>query len=449
MEKRGQQSKVLNCSSNSNRRNGVNLNKNRWLRLDSDAGHAEYTFNNLLKFFNIESLRDAYKALDGSKAIGIDKVNKMTYGKNLEANLENLLMRVHTNSFKPQTKREVLIPKANGKTRPIAISCFEDKLVEVVMGKILNSLYEPLFIRNSFGFRPSKSAHNAIEAIFYSLKDNRRSSVIEIDFANFFNSISHEKLLEILGQRIKDRRLLRLIEKFLKIGILDQSGNSTFTTIGTPQGSIMSPILANVYLHYVLDKWFIENYASYYNIVVRYADDVIFLFSKQEIAEKFMKDLIKRVTSFGLKLNMDKTSIISMKKNENNDFSFLGFTFYWGKKFMLNRKVLKVKTRKKTLHSKIKEFSIWIKKVRTFLKTGAIFKLIKLKLIGHYNYFGFVYNISKLSHYYGSVLKLTFKWLNRRSQKQSFTWSGFNRIHSLPKPPAMTLLKPLGWSPYV
>ena len=448
MEKRGQQNNALNHGLDAVRGDRERLNKNRWLRIGSDAVHKEYTFNNLLMLFNIESLRDAYKALDGSKAIGTDGVSKTMYGKNLEANLENLVKRIHTNSFKPQSKKEVLIPKANGRKRPIAISCFEDKLIESVLGKILNSLYEPLFIRNSFGFRPQKSAHNAVEAIYYSLKDNKRSFVVEIDFANFFNSISHEILLKLLGKRIKDRRLLNLIERFLKVGILEQSGNITISTVGTPQGSIMSPILANVYLHYVLDVWFLRNYASYSNIIVRYADDAVFLFSKQEKADLFMKDLIKRIKPFKLSLNMDKTIISDMHKNKNNDFTFLSFTFYWGRKYTLTRKVLKAKTQKKTLYTKIQDFKNWIRKIRNKLKTKVILEKIKVKLIGHYNYFGFVYNIAKLNHFYQDVIKLTFKWLNRRSQKRSFSWKKFNKIHSLPKPPAMTNLKSLGWCPY-
>jgi group II intron reverse transcriptase/maturase len=446
MEKRGQQNNALNHGSTAVLWDREQLNKNRWLRIDSNAMDKEFKFNNLLQMINVNSLHEAYKALDGSKAIGVDGINKATYGKNLEANLENLADRIHSNSYKPQSKREVLIPKANGKKRPIAISCFEDKIVEAVLGKILNSLYEPIFIRNSFGFRPNKSAHNAVEAIYYSLKDNRRPFVVEIDFANFFNSISHEILLKLLGKRIEDKRLLKLIERFLKVGFLEQSGNTAITMVGTPQGSIMSPILANVYLHYCLDTWFIEKYASYSNIIVRYADDAVFLFSKQETAERFMEDLEERVLSYTLSLNMDKTEVVDMHKNKNKDFTFLGFTFYWGRKFSLTQKVLKVKTHKKTLHKKIQEFQAWIKQIRNKVKTTKIMGIIKVKLIGHYNYFGYVYNIAKLNHFYKEILKLTYKWLNRRSQKRSFCW---RKLQVLPKPPVMTNLKSLGWCPYV
>ena len=412
MEKRGQQNNALAHTSNTARWNRERLNV-KWSRLDSDAMNKDYTFNNLLQFFNIESLHQAYISLDGSKAVGLDGINKTMYGKNLEANLERLVDQIHSNSFKPQNK------------------------------------FEPLFIRNSFGFRPNKSAHNAVEAIYYSLKDNRRPFIVEIDFANFFNNISHELLLKLLGMRIKDKRLLNLIERFLKVGILDQSGSSAISMVGTPQGSVMSPILANVYLHYVLDSWFIEKYASYYNIIVRYADDAIFLFQKQDTAMKFMEDLVNRIQDFNLSLNMDKTTISNMNKNENKNFAFLGFSFYWGRKYTLTRKILKVKTQKKTLHKKIQKFKIWIKQTRNILKTQKIMKTIKLKLIGHYNYFGFVFNVSKLNHFYESVLKLTFKWLNRRSQKRSFSWKKFYIYNSLPKPPVMTKLKPLGWCPYV
>ena len=268
---------------------------NRWLKIGYAAGKKDMVFNNLLTHINEESLREAFTALDSNKAVGVDGISKKKYGENLEENVKDLTHRIHNGSYKPQVKREVLIPKGSGKTRPIAISSFEDKLVEWVVGRILTILYEPLFIRNSFGFRPSKSAHNAVEAVYYSLKDNRRPYVVEIDFARFFNTIPHRRLMKIISKRISDRRFKGLIGRFMKVGILDQSGRLSMPDEGTPQGSIMSPVLANIYLHEMLDSWFLENYASYNSIIVRYADDALFFFRSKEKADQFVQDLFKRV----------------------------------------------------------------------------------------------------------------------------------------------------------
>lgn len=424
----------------------------RWERIGLAAQRKGIVFNNLLCHINAETLREAFDALDGSKALGIDGVSKKIYGRNLEANLRNLVSRIHIGSYKPQTKREVLIPKANGRTRPIAISCFEDKLVEWVLGKILEQVYEPIFIRNSYGFRPYKSADGAIQATFYSLKDDRRPYVVEIDFANFFNSIPHRKLMKTLGKRISDRRFKGLIGRFLMVGVLEQSGIITESESGTPQGSVMSPVLANVYLHEVVDSWFLENHASYNNIIVRYADDAVFFFNQEETANTFVGDLEKRIQSYGLSLNKDKTRVIDFEKNQESTFDFLGFTFYWGEKKRFRKRPLKIKTQKKTLHRKIQEFYLWIKSVRSKLRTREIWNQTKAKLRGHYNYYGYWMNRPKLMHFFREVLRSLFKWLNRRSQKVSFVWESFQRkleLDPLPSPPSISQLKQLGVNLYV
>ena len=227
---------------------------NRWLRISLRASNdISCVFNNLLHHINVETLKEAYKALNKNKALGVDKVSKEAYGKNLEANIENLYIKIRNGSYKPQTKREKLIPKANGKTRPIEIACFEDKLVDFTISKVLSAVYEPSFIRNSFGFRPSKSAHNAIQTCYYSLKDNKRPFVVEIDFSNFFNTIPHKKLIRIVKKKIADYRFNGLIRRFLKSSTLKSDGTIIKNSCGTPQGGAMSPILANIYLNEVVD----------------------------------------------------------------------------------------------------------------------------------------------------------------------------------------------------
>ena len=218
------------------------LFQNRWARIRLTAGSRDVAFNNLLTHINLETLSEAFKALDGTKALGIDGISKQEYGKALEDNLSHLVGRIHNGSYKPQVKREVLIPKADGSKRPLAIGCFEDKLVEWVVAKILENIYEPQFIRNSFGFRQNKSAHQAINAIYQTLKDNKRPHVVEIDFARFFNTIPHRRMMKILGRRIVDRRFKGLTGRLMKAAIQTADGTIIPTKVGTPQGSIVSPI---------------------------------------------------------------------------------------------------------------------------------------------------------------------------------------------------------------
>jgi len=422
---------------------------NCWTRIGLAAQDKQLVFSNLMTHVNEETLKEAYRAQEGTKAVGVDGINKMQYGKNLEDNLRSLAERVQRGIYRPQPKREVHIPKVNGKTRPIAIACFEDKLVDWVVGKVLTQVYEPLFIRNSFGYRPNKSADGAIKACYFSLYKNMRKVVTEIDFSSFFNTIPHRKLMRIIGKRIADRRFKGLIGRFLKGNLITQQGDHLPSEIGTPQGSIMSPILANIYLNEVIDQWFLENYASYNNIIVRYADDAVFFFKEEDVARSFNKCLRQRVKKFGLQLNEDKTKTIVMGKEAHKHFNFLGFTFYWGKQG--SRGILKIKTQKEKLIKSMREFELWIKKARNQRKLNELWAMAKAKMTGHINYFGYWMNGQKLNHFYYSAIKSLYKWLNRRSQKRSYSREGFSeRLKNFPliKPWNKLKLKPLGWNPY-
>ena len=316
-----------------------------------------------------------------------------------------------------------------------------------VISKILTTLFEPLFIRNSFGFRPNKSTHDALKAVYLSLKDDKRPYVVEIDFASYFNTIPHEGIMKALSKRTNDKRFKGLIGRFLKGGILEQSGQTTSPIVGTPQGGIMSPILANIYLNEAVDQWFVENYASYNNIIVRYADDAVFLFKKREEADAFLNALQQRVEKFGLSLNMDKTHTVDFSKTENNDIDFLGFTIYWGEKKKFRPRPLKMKTAKKRLHAKMQEFEQWVKENRSAFKLQVLWEQAGTKLAGHYSYFGLWTNYPKLWHFYTQAVNSLFKWLNRRSQKRSYTWEAFQQRIAhfpLPVPPLLDDLKCFG-----
>jgi len=255
--------------------------------------------------------------------------------------------------------------------------------------------------------------------------------------------------MKILGKKIADRRFKGLIGRFLKGSLINKEGEILPSFIGTPQGSIMSPILANIYLHETVDTWFIEEYASYNNVIVRYADDAVFFFNKEETAQEFMSDLKERVMKYGLSLNPDKTRSLRLAKGEHKQFNFLGLTFYWGRHE--SRNVFKVKTQKEKLIKAMREFDQWIKSIRNRLKLKEIWALAKSKITGHVNYYGYWMNSSKLNHFYQSAIRSMYKWLNRRSQKRSYDWDGFNeRIKNFPLmiQPEKMKLKQLGYNPY-
>lgn len=424
----------------------LEIESNSWLRIGLSAKDLKKQFNNLFCHFTVANLREAFRALDGNKAAGISGMTKRDYARQLDENLADLWNRLHKGTYRPMPKKRTYIPKANGKMRPLAISEFEDKLVEWVLAKILSSVYEPLFIRTSFGFRPRRSAQDAIKAAYLSLKDDQRQNVVEIDLASFFDTVSHRKMIKLLQFRITDPRIQSLVSRFLTAGILEEEGKLVRPDAGTPQGGIMSPVLANVFLHYALDNWFLENYASRGAIIVRYADDAVFIFEREDQANDFKQALKVRLEKFALKLNEDKSGIIHFGKNLGNVFHFLGFTFYWGYGRGATKKYLKVKTEKNKLGKKIQEYTDWIKENRAKFCTDELWEQTKAKLRGHYNYYGVTTNRPKLNHFYYAVTQSLFKWLNRRSQRKSFTWERFARrlrFNPLPQPPMVSALKPL------
>ena len=310
--------------------------------------------------------------------------------------------------------------------------------MDAVVAKILTRTFDDSFIANSFGFRPKKSAHQAIETCYKLLTRGKRPHVVEVDFSNFFNTIPHKKLMELVEKKIADEKLLR--GKTAK-----QNGRTECCHGGTPQGGLASSVLANVYLDTVLDKWFLKNHQA--GTIVRYADDAVFFFKKEKNAVSFLKHFRERVEKFKLVVNEEKSRILSFKKTEHTQFNFLGFTLYWG--IQNKRKFLKVKTEKKKLHKAIDEFYNWIKKNRSRRKQNELWKTAKSKVRGHYEYFGYWMNRTKLVHFHQEAVRAMFKWLNRRGQKWSYSWEGFHekiKDDPLGEPPQFTDLKRLGWS---
>lgn len=431
----------------------LELQSNSWFRIGQRARKdPKSVFSNLLCHFTKENFRQAFRAIDGSKARGLDGVTKREYAERMEENLESLIERIHKGTYRPQPKRRGYIPKPNGDLRPIAISSFEDKLVEWVTAKTLSAIYEPHFDRNSFGFRSAKNAHLALEASYQSLKKGQRPYVVEMDIEKFFDTISHRRMILILQERITDRRLLSLISRFLQAGILEETGLIN-PERGTPQGSIMSPVLANLFLDHCLDGWFRTQMKGHNAVFIRYADDAVFFFERKDQAETFRLALKERMKLYGLKLNEKKSGLTDFGKKKGTIFDFLGFTFYWKTADRRSPRIaLSIKTNARTIIKKIGEYTSWIKKMRSRVRIQILWKQTAAKLRGHYQYYGWVTNRNKLEHFYRSVVWNLFRWLNRRSQKRSMTWEAFQQRlqhFPLPTPPDVHALKPIDrWSIY-
>jgi group II intron reverse transcriptase/maturase len=391
----------------------------------------------LMHHLSEANLKRAFRELKGSKARGIDQVSKQAYQRDLDTNIHTLWDCMYRGGWRPQPSREVLIPKPRGGKRPLAVGCIEDKVVQLLVARILEAIYEPMFHRNSFGFRRGKSAHQAVRRLYRVINQWRDSCVVvEVDIEKFFNSMDHNWLMERLQTRISDPRFLRLIRRMLRNSILGVDGEIRANRRGTPQGSPVSPILANIYLHYLIDEWFEEHIDR--GEMIRYADDVVYVFPSEDGAQSFYQELVQRMSTGGLGVNHEKSRIVHFDaRSPRGNVNLLGFTFYWGRD-RRRRRVLKVKTSSKSLRNSMKAFSDWIKHIRNRKPLKYIWAMAAAKLRGHYNYFGVTFNQRKLGHYYSVCIKALYKWLNRRSQKRSFAWERFMRklaFDPLPRPP--------------
>jgi len=407
-----------------------------------------YRFTSLASLLNEDYLARCFSELRKNKAPGADGVSVEEYGAKLAENLHGLVGRMKRMQYRPQAVRRVYIPKENGSKRPLGIPAVEDKIVQLGMTKILETIFEPNFLESSYGYRRGRGCHKALDAVSKAIATKPVSYIVDADIKGFFDTVDHEWMMECLRQKVADRNFLRLIARFLKSGIIEE-GKYWDTEQGTPQGGILSPILSNIYLHYVLDLWIerkMKEECAGYLEEVRYADDFLICVQKKTDGERIMVALRERLAKFGLTLSEEKTRLIGFGRFAKENavrrgerpatFDFLGFTHYCDKarngRFKVGRR-----TSAKKYRMKMKAMSLWLKTVRNMLPLKEIWPQLRVKLIGHYRYYGISGNYARIASYHRDTILCAFKWLNRRSQKKSFTRERFWRYverYPVPKP---------------
>ncbi|QGN94727.1 Group II intron-encoded protein LtrA [Piscirickettsia salmonis] len=404
-------------------------------------------FNQVMHHFNLDSLLQCFHELNGKKALGVDGVTKEQYEENLIPNLLDLLDRMKRMAYIPGAVRLVLIPKEGrpGAMRPLGISNFEDKIIQKITQKVLESIYDPIFLGNSYGFRPGKSCHNAIRALDYYLFSNRIESIIDVDLENYFGTIDHNLLIDMLETKIKDQRFIRYIIRMFKAGVLSK-GELTMSDEGVPQGSVCSPIISNIFAHYVIDDWFekvVKKHCQGKVEMFRYADDMVICCQFRNDAGRIKKALAKRLSKFRLKMNEDKTREIAFSKQDaargirQGAFDFLGFTFYLGVSVSGRAIIPKLKSSGKRLRSKLKKISEWMKKNRNKYPLRKLWEIFCSKLKGHVQYYGVSFNADGVGLFLYKARRIFYKWVNRRSQRKSFNWGKFSLfVKRFPMPKA-------------
>lgn len=417
------------------------LQRIAWL----SARDVSRVFDTVMHLFTEESLAACFHALDGHKAVGVDGVSKVQYGANLETNLSLLVACMKRMGYRPRPVREVRIPKAGaaGATRPLGISSLEDKIVQGMMRKVLEAVYEPLFKEFSYGFRPGRGPHDAVKALHGHLHRHEVESVIDVDLARFFDTIDRARLLEMVGQKVRDARFLRYLSRMFKAGVLSE-GELRMSTEGVVQGSACSPVLANIYAHYVLDEWFentVKRHCRGRVEMFRYADDLVICCRYSTDAVRIRKALSGRVAKFGLSLNEAKTRLLTFARPHAGSgqraqvFDFLGFTFYWGKS-RRGAPQVKLKTSGKRLRAKLQAVHEWAKLAQSRCTLQEFWTTLRAKVRGHIGYYSVTFNLAPVRAFVFAVQRIAFQWLNRRSQRRSFTWETYERFllaHPLPR----------------
>jgi len=389
--------------------------------------------------YDVDNLRACYDTLARNKATGVDGVTKEEYGKELEGNLRDLSDRLKRMGYRPQAKRRSYIPKAGSeKGRPLGISCLEDKIVEEAVKRTLEPIYEAVFEDSSYGYRPERSQHGCLDVLGRTIQQKKISYLVEADMKGFFDTVHWGWMVKFLRHRIGDERVIRLIVRMLKSGIMEE-GLVKATERGTPQGSILSPLLSNIYLHYALDLWFSRRVSKQSRGEARYfrfADDFVACFQYKEDAERFRQRLEDRLEGFGLEVAQEKTRCIEFgrfaredayKRGEKpEEFTFLGFTHYCGKTKEGYFKV-KRRTSRKKLGQNLRELTEWARKARHVLRKGEMLRQARVKVRGHLSYYAITDNLERCRSYVYRATRIVFKWLNRKSQRKAYTWKGFKQ----------------------
>ena len=390
----------------------------------------EYKLQTLMHKVNKETLKEQHRKQIKNKASGIDNVTKEKYDEDLDNNLDKLLTNMKTFSYVPQPVRRTYIPKANGKLRPLGIPAYEDRLVQGAMAEVLNEIYENIFLDCSYGFRPNRNCHDVVRYINQTIMTKKVNYIVEADIKGFFDNVNHEWLMKFLREIIQDKNFLRYIKRFLKNGYMENMQYYE-TDKGTPQGGLISPILANVYLHYVLDLWvekFIKPRCKGEIYYVRYADDFIVMFQSEYEAKHFLKALERRFNKFDLELEPTKTRILPFGrfKGTKESFDFLGFTFYNGKTTTGKYRPI-VKTSKKKIKQKRENVKKWLHD-KMHEPIAMVGESLKRKVLGHYAYYGINGNYKALVLYYKYIKYTWYRVLRKRGQKNKIKYLDYLRI---------------------
>jgi group II intron reverse transcriptase/maturase len=408
----------------------------------------EGRFHALAHLIDMPALERAYRRQRADAAVGIDGVTKEQYGQALEVNLQDLHARLKAKRYRHQPIRRVHIPKAQGKTRPIGISAFEDKVVQDAVREVLEAIYEQDFLGCSYGFRPGRSAHDAVRTLEQIVHRGEVRWIFEADIVSFFDSLDRTELKKMLEVRVADGSLVRLIGKCLHVGVLD--GEAVVEPeLGTVQGSVLSPLLGNIYLHYVLDRWFateVKPRLRGKTTLLRYCDDFIIGFEREEDARRVRVVLEKRLERFGLTLHPDKTRLLPFWRPPTTQqsgqgpatFDFVGFTFYW-RRTRNGHWRMGCKTRRASLRRAKQALYDWCRRHR-HQSVEAQHAALSRRLRGHFNYFGVNGNFQSLLQLVGATKRAWYKWLCRRSQRKRLTWERFTdflRQRPLPRPRIM------------
>lgn len=389
--------------------------------------------------YDIKRLSTNFFKLKHNSAKGVDGKTRQDYSLNLEENLENLSERLRKGTYRARSVKRVYIPKGDGRQRPIGIPALEDKIVQRSMVEVLSAIYEVDFLGFSYGFRPKRNPHKALDAVVEAIEGRKVNWVLDIDIRGFFDAIDHEWLIKFIKHRIKDRRVIRHIKKWLNAGVMED-GYWHKIDEGTPQGGSASPLLANIYLHYVFDLWansWRNKEATGDVVMIRYADDMVLGFQHKHEAMRFLEELKVRFKKFNLKVNSEKTSLIEFgryaveRRKERGDakpetFDFLGFTHICSKTRIGKFTVLR-KTSAKKLHNKLAELKKTMRK-RLHWSIPDLGRWLKSVIIGHCRYYGVPWNGKSLTHFRSMVIRMWLKSLRRRSQKHRITWERMNRI---------------------